>query len=77
MAIHIQRLLIVHTPGTRLTLDNLAVRATNPDGQWKRLPLAAIGQIATIGDVSVDHHLMAKTAEHGIPITWLSITANT
>lgn len=65
--------LYVQTPGASLHLDNDAVRVVIPDDTRRRiLPLRRLESIVVMGNVQVSSQLLARCADDGRPVVWMS-----
>jgi len=67
------RTLYVTTPGTRLHLDNDALRIYHPvQPQARRLPLVRIDHIVAFGGITITDDLMHRCAADRRSVTWLT-----
>lgn len=66
--------LYVQTQGASLHLDHDAVRIASPEIPGRRtLPLLRLDAIVVYGHVTVSGELLARCAEDGRPVTWMSL----
>lgn len=72
--IEVGPVLYVQTPGATLSLDGDAIKATLPDGTWRRLPIARIDAVVAIGNVQISTQLLCRCAEEDRAVTFLSRT---
>jgi CRISPR-associated protein Cas1 len=67
--------LYVQTQGASLYLDHDAVRVTLPDQPGRQsLPLRRLESIVVYGHVNVSSELLARCADDGRPIVWMTLS---
>lgn len=67
-----QRTLYLGTPGTFVGVDHEAFQIRRPDLPLVRAPIRGVDAIACFGAVQVSTEAIARCAETGIDLTWLS-----
>lgn len=60
--------LLIDAPGRRLQLEERTLRLTEPDGSWRRVPIALLDRLVIEAPAMVSSALLAALARESVPV---------